>query len=622
MVLALQNVRFSYGDFTVIEDATFQMEEYDRVGLVGHNGCGKTTLLGIITGNLIPDGGVVSIRNGAVIGYLRQDSGLHDEQTVLGELRMANNADQLLEQMKSLERRLETDPSLLQEYETVSSRYEAIDGYHLDYQIRRILLGMGFPEETWNKKVSVLSGGEKTRLSLAKLLLQTPDLLLLDEPTNHLDVETLDWLEGYLRGYRGAVLVVSHDRHFLDNVCNKTVQLQNKRTKTFNCPFSEYLVRREEEERIERAHYEQTMEKAEKYRDFAERNMARASTRNMAKSRLKMLERLDLTAPEDNSHTDIKFQIIPDSEPYKDVLTMTNVSVGVPGLMLCSGIDLLLQRGERIAVIGRNGYGKTTLIRTILGEIRPMTGRIVIGGGVRIGVQQQDLFKIENENPLMYIWDRYPQMDQLQIRKLLALVGFRDEEVFTEASGLSGGELARLNMARLSLEHPNFLILDEPTNHLDIFTKDILFDALNSYTGTLFMVSHDRWLIENLNCRIMFLDDGAARFFDDYAEFRNYTQASRTVIPEEKEPKTQKKREETLSAKENRRQKAEYRQRKSFLEKRIEELEAEEKQIEEELKDPQIASDAKALNDLCIRLDEVKNEVLELTDEYLENYAD
>ena len=241
---------------------------------------------------------------------------------------------------------------------------------------------------------------------------------------------------------------------------------------------------------------------------------------------------------------------------------------------------------------------------------------------MRIGVQKQDLFHVENESPLMYIWDRYPQMDQLQVRKLLALVGFRDEEVFTEARGLSGGELARLNMARLSLEHPNFLILDEPTNHLDIFTKDILFEALNTYTGTLFMVSHDRWLIENLGCRIMFLEDGTARLFDSYDSFRAYAQASRTEQNEQKEQKKERQPAETLSGKDARRQKAEYRQKKSDLEKRIAELEKEEKDIESSISDPSVASDAVKLNDLCIRLDSVKNELSDLTDEYLTNYVE
>ncbi|MBR0343143.1 MAG: ABC-F family ATP-binding cassette domain-containing protein [Oscillospiraceae bacterium] len=620
MVLSVENIAFSYGANQVLQDVSFQIEENDRVGLVGYNGCGKTTLFGVLTGELYADSGYVSLKEGAILGYLKQNNGLVASHSVKEEIERANNANELLERMKALEQSMGDDPSLLDEYRRVCDRYEAIDGYHLSYQIRKLLIGMGFPEDTWDKHVAVLSGGEKTRLSLAKLLLQSPDILLLDEPTNHLDLNTLDWLEGYLKSYRGAVLIVSHDQHFLDAVCTKTIQLQNGKTKTYPCGFSEYLRRKEQEEIIERKHYEQTVEKAEKYQEFAEKNMARASTRNMAKSRLKMLERLDLTAPEDSKHTDLKFEIIPANEPYKDVLTLEDLSIGVSGRVLCSGLDLLLERGDRLAVIGNNGTGKTTLLKTILGEQRPMHGRVIIGGGVKTGIQEQNVFQIENNSPLMYIWDRYPQMDQLQVRKLLALVGFRNEEVFTESKGLSGGELARLNMARLSLEHPNFLILDEPTNHLDIFTKQILFDALNEYTGTLLLVSHDRWLIEQLGCRILLIEDGKGTLYEDYAAFRSAAQQTRNASePVQDVPR---KKTESLNAKEVRRQKAEYRQRKSFLEKMISELEAKEKELQEQIADPENASNAELLADLCNQLDDTRNELSGYIDEYLEQYSE
>ncbi len=620
MVLSVRDLSFSYGGNRVLTDVSFQIEEKERAALVGYNGCGKTTLLHLISGELAPDTGEISLKSNAVVGILKQDSGLDPARTVEGEMKSANNADQLLERMKRLERALAEDPSLIDEYNEVTQRYESINGYELDYRIRKLLIGMGFPEETWSKRVGVLSGGEKTRLSLAKLLLQEPDLLLLDEPTNHLDLETMDWLEDYLKEYAGAVLMVSHDRHFLDATCGKTVDLQNGKTKSYSCAFGEYVRRKAEDERVERIHYQQTLEEAEKLRDYAERNIVRASTSNMAKSRLKMLDRLDLTAPEDSRHVDLKFTITPSGEPYKEVLVMEGLTVGVAGHKLCEDLDLTIRRGERYAVIGQNGIGKTTLLKTITGRLRPMAGRCIIGGGVRIGIQDQNVFGVTNENPLMYIWDRYPSMSQLEVRSLLALVGFRGESVFTASSGLSGGELARLNLARLSLEHPNFLLMDEPTNHLDIFSKETLYEALKDYEGTLLIVSHDRWFIEQLNCRVILMENGTARVFENYAAYRDWYRSgkaeARAAVREAEKPAKQ------ANQKDQRREKAQYRQRKAELEKLIEQLEGEEKEINAALEAPETVSDAARLTELCSRLDEVKKELSDYMDEYLLNYMD
>lgn len=619
MVLSVRDVAFSYGGNRVLNSVSFQIEERDRVAVVGYNGCGKTTLLNIISGELIPDNGEIALASNAVTGLLRQDSGLDPQDTILEEMKSANNADQLLERMKRLERSMGNDPSLLDEYLEVTERYEAIDGYNLDYQIRRLLLGMGFPEDTWNKRVGVLSGGEKTRLSLAKLLLQNPDLLLLDEPTNHLDLETMDWLEDYLKEYHGAVLMVSHDRHFLDATCNKTVEIQNGKSKVYSCAFSEYVRRKQEDERIERIHYQQTLEEAEKLQDYVDRNLVRASTSNMAKSRRKQLSKMDLTAPEDSRHVDLKFCISSSGDPYKEVLILDELAVGVAGKVLCEGLSFTVRRGDRVAVIGKNGIGKTTLLRTICGKQRPMGGRCVIGGGVRIGIQEQNIFGITNENPLMYIWDRYPRMSQLEVRKLLALVGFRDESVFTESAGLSGGELARLNLARLSLEQPNFLIMDEPTNHLDIFSKQTLFEALEDYDGTMLIVSHDRWFIEQLNCKVLLMENGGARLFESYDDYKKWYQTPVQAVEETRQPTVQK---SGGNQKDIRREKAQARQRKSELERLIETLENEEKELNHAIELPENASDSVALTELCTRLDEVRNELSGLVEEYLLNYAD
>ena len=628
MILEAENISLYYGDTPILTDVSFQINEQEHISLTGYNGCGKTTLLNIICGRLSPTGGTLNFKRGLIIGYLEQTSGLNPENTVFSEMESVNNADRLLERMKQLEHDMGDDPSLIDEYASVSLRYETVDGYNLDHNIKRILNGMGFPPESHQKRISVLSGGEKTRLALAKLLIMQPDLLVLDEPTNHLDMDTLNWLEDYLDSYSGAVLTVSHDRFFLDRVTKKTVEIQNGKSYTYNGNFTTYLRLKEERETRERKEYEAVMAEAEKLRTYAEKNMARDSTSNMAKSRLKMLDRLDLTAPDNNYHVRLKFTIEPASEPYKDVITFEKVGLKIGERSLISDLSLVIQRGEKWAVIGANGTGKTTLLNTIMGKRFPQSGRIIQGGGVRIGVMEQNLFGIYAATPLDYIRDMYPAMTQLDIRSLLASVGFRGEDVFKDASGLSGGELARLNLARLRLEAPNLLLLDEPTNHLDIYTRETLYETLKSYTGTLIAVTHDRYLIDSLNCRILSLENGKAVIYSDFEHYRrsdpetadsaNEKVATKKAAPTLKDVPDPKPRD----SKELRRERAKERERKQFLENRIEELETDIAFLQEQISKPEVATDSEKLLEYCSMLDSEKAELDILEDEWLNNYSD
>ncbi len=631
MLLQVSNVSKSFDGTDILSDCSFHIEENEKCALVGSNGTGKSTLLKIIAGKLRSDAGSISVKNGADIGYLAQQDAVDTDNTIIEELTLVKQT--LLDEEAAI-RQLEKDmkdasgaqlEQMMEKYSRLTHHFERNDGFSVHSEINGMIRGLGFSEEDKDRSISTLSGGQKTRVALAKLLLEKPSLIMLDEPTNHLDLRSIEWLEGFLQSYKGAVLIVAHDRYFLDRIVTKVFEVENGRLSVFTGDYSAYSEKKKAlrdaqmkaylNQQAEIAHQEQVIDKLKSFN--REKSIKRAESREKM---LDKIERIDKPTDIDDA---MKLKITPSIVSGRDVLAVSSLSKSYDGNELFSGVSFDIRRGERVAVIGDNGTGKTTLLKIITGNVNADAGSFKLGVNVKPGYYDQEHQVLHPEKTLFQeISDDFPMMDNTKIRNTLASFLFCGGDVFKQVSALSGGERGRLSLAKLMLGNANFLILDEPTNHLDIFTKDILFDALNSYTGTLFMVSHDRWLIENLNCRIMFLDDGTARFFDDYADFRNYTQASRTVIPEEKEPKTQKKREETLSAKENRRQKAEYRQRKSFLEKRIEGLEAEEKQIEEELKDPQIASDAKALNDLCIRLDEVKNEVLELTDEYLENYAD
>ena len=548
----------------------------------------------------------MTLAHGATIGYLEQNSVLDPACTVYREMENAfRSVLDAMDEMKRLERQMAQCPDdhmLLERHAQLSAVVDAADGYNMDTQIKKILNGMAFPAPDYQKSVAVLSGGEHTRLCLAKLLLQKPDLLILDEPTNHLDFETMEWLESYLKTYPGAILVVSHDRYFLDAVCNRIFEIEDNTLTAYKGNYSAYLPQKEAAVALQQKQHDADMEKAAKLEDYIARNLVRASTTKMAQSRRKQLEKMEITEAPRTSHTDLKFRFTFDVTPYNEILTAKNISVTLGGKRLVEGLDLLVKRGERLVIAGPNGAGKSTLLRVLDGKLRPQAGTVRLGAGAKPSVFEQQQLR-RGGTVISTIWDKYPKFTELEVRSHLAKLNFRGEDVFKPCSALSGGELARLRFAEILLEKPNLLFLDEPTNHLDIYTRESLGAALASYEGTLVLVTHDRYLMNSLACPILFIENGKTSLYEDYDAMMH-----RGAVPPEKNIAPEK----TASAgkaaygKEQRRRRAELRARIKALEDEMETLALRIMALEGEVNDPDVLRDHTRLRDVCDELDDTR----------------
>lgn len=606
MLLTIQNIQKYFGAELCLRNISCVLDAQDRAGIIGENGAGKTTLIKIITGELYPDDGIVTLAHGATVGYLEQNSVLDPACTVYGEMENAfRSVLDAMDEMKRLERQMEECPGdhmLLERHAQLSAVVDAADGYNMDTQIKKILNGMAFPAPDYQKSVAVLSGGEHTRLCLAKLLLQKPDLLILDEPTNHLDFETMEWLESYLKTYPGAILVVSHDRYFLDAVCNRIFEIEDNTLTAYKGNYSAYLPQKEAAVALQQKQHDADMEKAAKLEDYIARNLVRASTTKMAQSRRKQLEKMEITEAPRTSHTDLKFRFTFDVTPYNEILTAKNISVTLGGKRLVEGLDLLVKRGERLVIAGPNGAGKSTLLRVLDGKLRPQAGTVRLGAGAKPSVFEQQQLR-RGGTVISTIWDKYPKFTELEVRSHLAKLNFRGEDVFKPCSALSGGELARLRFAEILLEKPNLLFLDEPTNHLDIYTRESLGAALASYEGTLVLVTHDRYLMNSLACPILFIENGKTSLYEDYDAMMH-----RGAVPPEKNIAPEK----TASAgkaaygKEQRRRRAELRTRIKALEDEMETLALRIMALEGEVNDPDVLRDHTRLRDVCDELDDTR----------------
>lgn len=614
MLIELQNLGKSFGEHEVLAGITASVERGDRIGIIGANGTGKTTLLRILCQESQPDTGEATFASGVTCGYLEQSGHLSPEKDIYETMKLAfTPALQAMEKLEQLQKKLAQDhgPELEEQITHCTAVIDAMDAYNMDTQIKKVLNGMGFPADTWSKKAGVLSGGEQTRLRLARLLLERPDILILDEPTNHLDLETMEWLENYLKTYRGAVLVVSHDRYFLDAVCTRIWELAGKTILTYKGNYSAYLPQREAADERQQKMHDAAVEKAAKLQEYVDRNLVRASTTKMAQSRRKQLEKLEIVDAPQRPGRDLNFRFEYDIEPYDELVILKGLTIRIGERTLLEPFDYTVHRGDKLVIAGPNGAGKSTLLQVLDGKRRPSGGMVRLGSGAKAGIFTQQQAR-RGGRVIDAIWNQYPRFTELEVRSHLARFGYRGEEVFKDCATLSGGELARLRFAELALERPNLMFLDEPTNHLDIYMRESLTNALVAYTGTLLLVTHDRYLMQTLGCPILHLENGKAVMYRDFAALHAASSGTEPTKPANKEDRPTR----AGYGKEQRRRRAELRNRLKELETKIEELGAHIVELENEINDPEVLKDHILLRDKCDELDDTRFHQQELFDEW------
>lgn len=549
MLVSLENVSKVFAERAIFLRATVKIEEGDRIGLVGANGAGKTTLLGVLAGESGYEDGERAAKTGLTLGYLRQNSGVDGANTILEEMRREFGALlQIQKEIRTASARMasftdHSDPEFLAlegEYAKKETFFASAGGYDIDVKIETVLNGMGFRGTDRQTSCSTLSGGEKTRLALAKLLLRDPELLMLDEPTNHLDFETLEWLESYLNSYKGALVVVSHDRYFLDRICTKIWEVSNIQVQTYKGNYTKYIQTREMIYERQRKEYDMQQKNVAKLTDYIARNKARATTAAMAKSREKELDRMELVKAPPKPVIPARISFRYEVEPVKDVLHIEGMTLHVgKDKLLCREVDFDLMRGEKVALVGKNGIGKTSFLKAILGKLDPDAGRIRWGRNVKTAYYEQETLDLNpRKTVLQELWDRYPQTYEQDVRNVLGCLRFTGEDVYKTVEQLSGGEKARLKFAIMTYQEGNVLVLDEPTNHLDLMTKEALDRALIDYTGTILTISHDRYLLNRMPTRIVEMGEGG--FFSYQGGYEQYAAARARRLSEQRSAQPQK----------------------------------------------------------------------------------